>query len=426
VKRAVALAGTGAAVLAALAILRHDRYRTGGFDLGIFDQQVWLYSHFHVGPNTVKRTHDLLGDHFHPILMALAPLYWIWDDARVLLVAQACLLAGAALPVYLWARERIGERAALLVEAAFLCFAGLVAGALFDFHELAVGTLGISVALYGLVTRRSWPFWTGAVVALLSKEDLALTVAAMGLYALVVQRRRLFGGSLLVGCAAWFFVVVDAVMPAIAGHRYSYWRLSVGGDAQGLVRVTLTRPWRVVAALGDRSGKWWLLVGALGSWAFLPVLSPLVLVAVPNLVERLLSRDSSYWELGRFQYSLPLTPILAFATVDTLARVRRPQAAWLVLAMAIAVTLVAAPWHELDGMVSAAEAGRIDRCLRQIPAGASVSATDRVLPHLTHRRLAYPLFVGEPTRYVVVKADRLTESPGRLLCSAGTVAVLRR
>src|SRR3954447_3713318 len=131
----VAVAALGAAALAALAILRHDRYGSGGFDLGIFDQQVWSYSHFRVGPNTVKRTHDLLGDHFHPILVLLAPLYWLWDDVRALLVAQACLLAAAALPVYLWARERLGERAALLLEAAFLCFAGLVAGALFDFHE---------------------------------------------------------------------------------------------------------------------------------------------------------------------------------------------------------------------------------------------------------------------------------------------------
>src|SRR4051795_13037064 len=90
----VAVAAVGAVALAALAILRHDRYGSGGFDLGIFDQQVWSYAHFRVGPNTVKRTHDLLGDHFHPILVLLAPLYWLWDDVRALLVAQAVLLAG--------------------------------------------------------------------------------------------------------------------------------------------------------------------------------------------------------------------------------------------------------------------------------------------------------------------------------------------
>src|SRR3954454_16925356 len=387
----VAVAAVGAVALAALAILRHDRYGSGGFDLGIFDQQVWSYAHFRLGPNKVKRTHDLLGDHFHPILVLLAPLYRVWDDVRALLVAQALLLAGAALPVYAWARGRIGEGPALLVEVAYFCFAGLLAGAFFDFHELAVGTLGSSVALSGLLERRGGGFWAGAVVALLSKEDLALTVAAMGLYALVVQRRWRFGTALVAGCVAWFFIVVDALMPAIAGHRYSYWRLSVGGAAPGLVRAVVTRPWRVAAALGDRPAKVRLVAGALGSFAFLPLASPLLLVAVPNLVERLLSGDASYWRLGSFQYSPPLPPVLAFAAVDGLARVGSARLAWAVPAAAIAVTCLVAPWHAFDGMVSAAEARRIDRCLAVIPRPASVSATDRVLPHLTHRRVAYPL-----------------------------------
>src|SRR3954453_5543149 len=261
----VAVAAVGAVALAALAIRRHDRYGSGGFDLGVFDQQVWAYAHFRVGPNTVKRTHDLLGDHFHPILVLLAPLYWVWDDVRALLVAQALLLAAAALPVYAWARARIGDGPALLVEVGYFCFAGLLAGAFFDFHELAVGTLGVSVALYGLLERRTWVFCAGAAVALLSKEDLALTVAAMGLYALLVQRRWRFGTALVAGCVAWFFVVVDAVMPAIAGHRYSYWRLSVGGDAPGLVRAAVTRPWQVAAALVNPGAKVGLPVGALGA-----------------------------------------------------------------------------------------------------------------------------------------------------------------
>jgi uncharacterized membrane protein len=35
----------------------------------------------------VKGTPNLLGDHFHPALMLLAPAYWIWNDTCVLLVA---------------------------------------------------------------------------------------------------------------------------------------------------------------------------------------------------------------------------------------------------------------------------------------------------------------------------------------------------
>src|SRR5437660_9159841 len=78
---------------AAVSIYRHDHFASNAFDLGVQDQTVWGYSQLQMIPNTVEMIPNLLGDHFHPILMTAAPLYWIWDDARVLLLVQAGLLA---------------------------------------------------------------------------------------------------------------------------------------------------------------------------------------------------------------------------------------------------------------------------------------------------------------------------------------------
>jgi hypothetical protein len=75
-------------------------------------------------------------------------------------------------------------------------------------------------------------------------------------------------------------------------------------------------------------------------------------------------------------------------------------------------------------MVSRAEARRIDRCLRLIPSGAGVSATDAVLPHLTHRRLAYPLFVGQPTPFRVVGVEALPSRSRVVVCQTDTIAVV--
>src|SRR5256885_1262386 len=107
-----ALAAVAAGFYSAISIFRHDRFASGGYDLGIFDQTIWGYSRFEIVRNTVKGTPNLLGDHFHPALMALAPAYWIWDDARVLLVAQALLLAAASLPIFYWGRSQLGAAAA--------------------------------------------------------------------------------------------------------------------------------------------------------------------------------------------------------------------------------------------------------------------------------------------------------------------------
>jgi uncharacterized membrane protein len=83
-------------------LVRHEHFGSG-FDLGIFTQAVWHYSHFQAPASSIKGTANLLGDHFQPILILLAPLFWVWADARTLLIAQAVLVAASIVPVYLFA-----------------------------------------------------------------------------------------------------------------------------------------------------------------------------------------------------------------------------------------------------------------------------------------------------------------------------------
>lgn len=63
------------------ACTRLGQFVVAGYDLGIFDQAVRHYAHFQTPWVPLKGDHfDLLGDHFHPVLVLLAPLYWVWDD----------------------------------------------------------------------------------------------------------------------------------------------------------------------------------------------------------------------------------------------------------------------------------------------------------------------------------------------------------
>ena len=76
--------------------LRFRNFEAKGYDLGIFDQAVRQYALFREPLVPVKGVDfNILGDHFHPILALLAPLYWVWDDPRMLNIAMTALLAGA-------------------------------------------------------------------------------------------------------------------------------------------------------------------------------------------------------------------------------------------------------------------------------------------------------------------------------------------
>jgi uncharacterized membrane protein len=451
--RAVPYAAAAAAgfLFAAISIFRDDRFGSSGYDLGIFDQTIWGYSRFDVIPNTVKGIPNLLGDHFHPALMSLAPLYWVWDDARVLLVAQAIMIGAASIPVFWWGRSRLGIRAALCFQAAFLLFWGVLAAVVFDFHELALAVVAISFGMYALLERRPVLFWAMFALGCLSKEDIALTFAAMGVYALVVQRRPRFGLAVLASGVGWFACVLLVVIPAIAGHAYSYWDYPALGPTPAKALLGLAqRPYRAVTLLFDRSAKRATLAQMLGAWLFLPLCSPVLLIAVPSIGERFWANNPSFWTTS-FQYTLPVAPILAFASIDGLARLRTrygrlgsevvvPLA---LVACALVLTLaVARPLSPLLGLMSARSAAEVDSCLDLIPSHASVAASTHFVPHLTHRLRVTLLKRANSPEYLAVEGRlrvparrsdatrRGATAPAprdyRVVCQGGTATVFEQ
>lgn len=424
----VGCASTAAVFYTWASIYRHDRFASNAYDLGIFDQTIWGYSRLQIVRNTVKGVPNLLGDHFHPALMALAPAYWVWNDARVLLVVQALLLAAASLPICWWARPRLGLSGALAMQLAFLAFWGLLAGVIFDFHELALAVPAISFGLYALLERRTRLFWAMLALGCLSKEDIALTFAAMGVYALAVQRRGRFGLGVVAVAGMWFVVTVGAIVPAIRGRPYHYWDYPTLGRSWARAPLVFARrPWATLAALFDRRVKRATLAATFGAWLFLPLLSPLLVVALPTVAERFLAGNPAFWS-EHFQYTLPLAPILAFAAVDSLSRLPRGRAAGAaaVLACGLVLTLgVVRPLRGLGGYMSAGRAAAIDDCLDRIPPQASVAASSRLIPHLTHRLQIDPLFRQEHDRYLALAGPVPAPSGYRPVCSGGGVRVLR-
>src|SRR5215207_9895966 len=152
--------------------LTHARLGTFGFDLGIFDQGVWLLSRFQ-DPFLTIRGLPLFGDHGSYILLLVAPLYWIWADPRLLLLLQAVCLAIPAVSVYLIGTRRLGSPlAGLAVAAAYLAFPALQWAAVWHFHPetLAAAFLGLAALAADRQRWRQMAVWLG--LALLCKEDV--------------------------------------------------------------------------------------------------------------------------------------------------------------------------------------------------------------------------------------------------------------
>ncbi len=411
-----------ALVYAAYAVIRHDHFGSG-FDLGIFTQAIWHYSLFQTPASTIRGFSNLLGDHFHPIVVLLAPLFWIWSDARTLLIAQAVLIAASTVPVYLFARPRLGRLAAHLLALAYASFWGLGAGAGYEFHEVAFAPLLVALAIRFIDRRRWRAYFVVLVLLLCVKEDLSLFVCFLGVYLLTLREPRR-GVITLIAGLAWYELSTRVVIPHFAhGVPFSYWTYSeLGRNLGDAFAHVLLAPWKPFTVAFDNSQKTDTMLYLFLPFLGLTLCSRLALLTLPLLAERFLSTNSQLW-VPEFHYSLAVAPVLAMGAAAGLANLARlsgvrwrPRVAVAgAAAMVVSGLLVGgvlmpvpiAPWRLMVKPAfyrAPAYADPLERALDHIPAQAPVVAPDFLIPHVAARAAAYDLSpqVGNPPGFLIV------------------------
>jgi uncharacterized membrane protein len=408
---AIAAYATG---FAALSVLRHRAFETGRFDLGNMVQAVWSTAHGH--PLQVTNLHGTevsrLGAHVDPILVVFAPLWWVWPHPSLLLTAQAFAVALGALPLFWLAHKHTGsEHAALGFSLAYLIFPATEWMTLNEFHPVALACPLLLFAIWYLDEDRLLPFALFALLAALTREEIPLVIAGLGLWYALSRRRWLAGGTIAVAGLAASAIAVQVVIPHFNhGSKSSFYGRydAVGGSASGIVRKAFTDPGRLFSIAFDHRGTHYLL-DLLLPMAALALLAPLLLIAlVPELVLNLLSSVDAQSSI-HYHYTAGLIPILfAAAAIGASSLGRRAGIAATVVVLAAVVgnyRLGPIPiWRSLPGgstlQATSAEVSRHDRIaarqLKLIPAAAPVTATNALGAHLSQRRriFSFPYLRG--------------------------------
>jgi uncharacterized membrane protein len=345
--RAAQLAGAGAlttliaAVYSAFSLIRFAHFKTSSYDLVIFDEAVRSYAHFHPGISIIKGVHNgfgpnfsVLGDHFSPILAVLAPLYWIYDGPQTLLVAQAVLFALAIPPLWVFTRRAFGGGAkatagAYLVSLAYGLSWPLASAVAFDFHEVAFAPVLTMVALERFQAGRLRSALIALAVLLLVKEDMGLFVAGIGVYLAlarprVVRRQWLVATGLVVVGVAYTAFATYVLIPAFGGRADYYWSYAnLGQNVPQVVGHILAHPASSLRMLVAPRVKLDTILWLAAAGCFLPLLSPIVLAAVPLLAERMLNSKYPNWWVTDYQYNAYLVIVVVCAAVDGAARLDR-------------------------------------------------------------------------------------------------------
>ena len=395
-----------AAVFAAYFAVRTSRVHyglgTSSYDFGLYEQGTWLLSRFKE-PYVTLMGRNLLGDHTSFVLLLVVPLYWFVGSSATLLVVQACVVAAAAVFVYLAAVHLLdGDRTpAAVVAAAYLVHPAVSWTVLENFHPDSFLPVAIAGSIWAALRGRWGWYWCFVALALSVKEDAAVVMALVGAWVALTgggRRARLHGALSSLVALATMLAMLFLVMRSLTGVTFrNSWRVPFGGFA-GFFRTLFTDPRAVLAHFGS-DGRPWYLWQMLAPTGLVFLRAPiLAATAAGVLFVNVLSTFWYQYQIG-YHYSIaPVVPLVlgaAWAVARMPVRWRRAAVGWVAVSAAVAALL----WSPLPGSRNdvytwppdhpvAAAAREI---LEVVPDGASVAAFHSLTPHLGRREEVWSL-----------------------------------
>ena len=391
----------------------HRGLGTSSFDVGLYDQGIWLLSRFDA-PFVTLMGRNMFGDHASLILFFVAPLYWIWPGTETLLALQSFVVAAGALPIYFFARRHLESAALGCAFAAVWLVNPAVNGTIFEnYHPDSFLGLFVPVAIVAALTKRWRWYWVAVILSLLVKEDVVLVIVPLG--AMLAIRGETRRGILTVGAAVSAALLgMFVLMKNLIGvPTRNGWRIPFGGFT-GFIKESFTNPTNVIRYLSSegRLMYWWKMFAP---FAMLSLLAPevaiiSVLVLVGNTV-------SNFWYQFHieYHYSLVAVPALLIATVVGVGRLGVGMRRALVAVVLVSSLWSASLWSYVPFRLDEYPhwgsehpvAMAAEEMYSKIPSNAKISVFHSTAPHLAHRKEIYQF--PNPFRIVMYGPDTSNE-----------------
>ncbi len=284
-------------------------------DVGIFSQAIWHLSRFEAPASTLRGLSNLWGDHFHPIITLITPLYWLKSDVRWLFIVQAAVVSAGVFPIFAIARDRLKSNFSGFAFAfSWLFFIGVQQAIRFGFYPETLAITFLAFAIYFLFQKRIWPYFLFIILALGCKENISLHVLFLGIWTLIFTKERWMGIITILLGLAWFEVIVGFLIPHLANGPYYYFRYQeLGNTPLGALKTIILHPiYTLKIAFGPGKVDTWLYYFV--PFGLLPIFATFLLVLIPVMAEKFLSTDPKFWSIG-YEYGASATTFLACSAI---------------------------------------------------------------------------------------------------------------
>ena len=230
-------------LIGGILLFRYWTMRTSTYDFGLF-AQMFTYMKETGLPQTTLERNGLLSHfavHLSPIFYLMLPFYLIWPNPVTLQILQPVIVISGLIPLMLLARHfkvPVGWQAITAVIYAF--HPGLLGSSLYDLHENCFLAPLLLWVLYFLEKKNWLGGLISAALVLAVKEDAALYLLAIAIYAIVSRKNWKFGLVLASFSAAYFAFALILLARIGSGPMIGRFDNLIADPNLGLLSVPLT------------------------------------------------------------------------------------------------------------------------------------------------------------------------------------------
>jgi uncharacterized membrane protein len=426
----VCLAAAGyAAFFAYYTVVHHWNVLSTSLDLGLEENVIWNMLHsgslFKTTPYGGP-TGNLLGEHSAYLGFLIAPIYAICQKAETLLVLQAVLIGGAAIPLYLVANQYLGPWLSCTVAIWYVLYPPLHGSNLYDFHYPPLAPFFLWFTLYFVLSRRNIWAVVFAIVTLSVREDISLGLMVFGIF-LLLSNRRPRAGLILAATGACYFVAMKLIiMPIQRGGSEAFLYMFSGLIPEGgkgfggVLKTVIGNPAFTLGIVLDRDKLIYLFEIFL-PLAFFPLRRAIgLLFCIPGFFFTLLSTGYRPLYQISFQYTAHWTAYLFIAVIANLSWLSQEAAlrgregmawkrAW-VAAISVAMLVMS---YQFGAVMqrNAARGGfgtyhfgtnsedwerrqNVRALIAMVPAKARIVSSENIVPQISNRAFSYTLRMG--------------------------------
>ena len=354
--------------------------------------------------NTTVERNTLLshfGVHFSPIFYIALPIYFVFPSPVTVQLIQAIMVALPVLPIVLLCRHyKMSHWMSVAMVLLYALYPATAGGTFYDIHENCFLTFFVLLAIYAVEKKKDILTIFAVLLVFLVKEDATVYIMVFGAY-LLFSRRDKKRGIILIITSAIYFVVAIAIVNSfglgILDNRFGNLYFDPNAGLGQIIQTILSNPGYVLAQIisnsdvnqMDKIGYLIIMIVPVAAVIFATgrKYSRYILMS-PFIVFNVFTTYVYLHDIS-FQYNFGIIALFMYLMILNLSEIKLEKAKTFAVVSVICTSIMFAGsiFPKMDYYVTKYSEGKADyekinKAIDLVPAGASVSASGFLVPHL--------------------------------------------